>query len=150
MVMLEVFEAVTTIKTGKSCTFWIPARTGDSNTNVNRPVQSPEDYWLPEPYSTLNHTNSGYYWSPHAQAAFAVNSGPLQIAWRRSVPSQITNPPVGVRNVLVLGVSYVVATNQYVVSGSPVKRPRLMYWTERSFTDTGKPVRVPSARVGAD
>lgn len=121
------------------------------NTAVNppRPVQSPETYWLPEPYSTASHTNTGYYWSPHAQAVFAVNPGPLQIAWRRSVASTAANSPAGVANVLVLGVPYVVATNQYVVSGSPVKAPRLMYWTERSFSDTGKPVTVPSARVGA-
>jgi hypothetical protein len=119
------------------------------NLNPPRPVQSAETYWLPEPYSTNNHSGTGYYWSPHAQAVFAVNPGPLQVAWRRSVASTSPNPPVGVANVLVLGVSYVVATNQYVVSGSPVKAPRLMYWTERSFADTGKPVTVPSARVGA-
>ena len=59
------------------------------------------------------------------------------------------NPPADVTTVLVLGIPYVVATNQYIVSGSPVKDPRLMYWTERSFVDTGKPVLVPSARVGA-
>ena len=121
------------------------------NTNVtpNRPVQTPENYWLPEPYTTANHTNTGYYWSPHALAVFAINPGPVQIAWRRSVSSTNANPPLGVRTVLVLGIPYVVATNQYVVSGSPVKDPRLMYWTERSFLDTGKPVTVPSARVGA-
>ncbi len=121
------------------------------NTNVvpNRPAQSPESYWLPEPHTTENHFNTGYYWSPHAQAVFAVNPGPLLVPWRRSVASTIASPPSGVGNVLVLGVSYVVATNQYVVSGSAVKKPRLMYWTERSFADTGKPVTVPSARVGA-
>jgi hypothetical protein len=43
----------------------------------------------------------------------------------------------------------VVRTNQYVVSGSTVKRPRTMYWTERSFLETGKPVTVPSAQIGA-
>ncbi len=121
------------------------------NTNVipNRQIQSSETYWLPEPYTTANHTNTGYYWSPHAQVVFAVNPGPLSVAWRRSVASSAANPSPGVANVLVLGVPYVVATNQYVVSGSPVKDPRLMYWTERSFVDTGKPVTVPSARVGA-
>jgi hypothetical protein len=121
----------------------------NTNVNPNRPVQSPETYWLPEPYTTASHANTGYYWSPHAQAVFAVNPGSLQIGWRRSVSSTAANPPSGVANVLVLGVPYVVATNQYVVSGSPVKAPRLMYWTERSFLDTGKPVTVPSARVGA-
>jgi len=121
------------------------------NTNVvpNRPLSSPETYWLPEPHTTANHTNTGYYWSPHAQAIFAVNSGPLSVAWRRSVSSTNANPRAGVATVLIQGIPYVVATNQYVVSGSPVKDPRTMYWTEKSFADTGKPVTVPSARVGA-
>ncbi|HKX63195.1 MAG TPA: hypothetical protein VJS65_15145, partial [Verrucomicrobiae bacterium] len=122
-----------------------------ANTNVipNRLAQSPETYWLAEPYSTGNHTNTGYYYSPHAQAVFAANPGPMRVAWRRSVTSTGANPSAGVATVLVLGVPYVVWTNQYVVSGSPVKDPRLMYWTERSFVDTGKPVTVPNARVGA-
>jgi hypothetical protein len=121
------------------------------NTNVvpNRPVTTPESYWLPEPYTTANHSNVNYYWSPHAQNVFAVNAGPLAVPWRRSVSSTNTNPPVGVRIVAVDGLPYVVATNQYIVSGSPVKKTRQMYWTERSFVDTGKPVTVPSARVGA-
>lgn len=122
----------------------------NSGVNPPRQPQSPETYWLPEPYSTVNHANTGYYWSPHAQAVFAVNPGPLQVAWRRSVSSSTAAGALpGAGTVLVLGVSYVVSTNQYVVSGSPVKDPRLMYWTERSFADTGKPVTVPSARVGA-
>jgi hypothetical protein len=122
------------------------------NTNVvpNRPVTTPESYWLPEPYTTANHTNANYYWSPHAQAVFAVDAGPLTIPWRRSSPSTTNaSAPAGVTRVIVLGVPYVVATNQYVISGSPVKKPRLMYWTERSFADTGKPITVPSARVGS-
>jgi hypothetical protein len=122
------------------------------NTNVvpNRPVQSAETYWLPEPFTTAGHTNSGYYWSPHAQAVFAVNPGPLSVVWRRSVSSTPpASAPSGVGTAVVLGVPYAVITNQYVVSGSPVKPPRLMYWTERSFIDTGKPVTVPGARVGA-
>lgn len=121
------------------------------NTNItpNRPAQLPQDYWLAEPYTTNDHATATYYWSPHAQAVFAANPGPLLVTWRRSASSSITNPPSGVGTVLVLGVPYVVYTNQYVVSGSPIKPPRLMYWTERSFVDTGKPVSVPSARVGA-
>jgi hypothetical protein len=121
------------------------------NTNVvpNRLVQLPEDYWLTEPYSTVSHTNSGYYWSTHAQAVFAVNPGPLRIVWRRSASSTNINPPAGVGAVVLLGIPYVVSTNQYVVSGSPVKTPRTIFWTEKSFIGTGKPVTVPSARVGA-
>lgn len=122
------------------------ANTGAS---PNRPATSPDDYWLAEPYTANNHTNAGYYWSPHAQAVFAINPGPMQIVWRRSTSSTVTTNRPGVGSVLVLGIPYVVFTNQHLVSGSPVKDPRLMYWTERSFVDTGKPVFVPSARVGA-
>lgn len=129
--------------------FGVLLSTVNTNVNPNRPITAAADYWLPEPYSTSNHTNSGYYWSPHAQSVFAINPGPLRVAWRRSVSSTNANPPAGVTTVTILGIPYVVSTNQYVVSGSPVKDPRLIYWTEKSFVDTGKPVSVPSARVGA-
>jgi len=121
------------------------------NTNIvpNRPVQFPGDYWLGEPYTTTGHTNSGYYWSPHAQSVFAVNPGPLRIVWRRTASSTNASPPTGVGTVVLLGIPYIIYTNQYVVSGSPVKAPRTIYWTEKSFIDTGKPVDVPSALVGA-
>lgn len=121
------------------------------NTNVvpNRPVQSPSSYWIPEPYTTTDHANAAYYWSPHAQSVFAVSPGPLRIVWRRSASSSNATPPPDSGTATVFGVPYVVWTNQYVISGSPVKRPRLMYWTERTFAATGKLVDVPSARVGA-
>ena len=121
------------------------------NTNVipNRAVTTAESYWLPEPYTAANHSNVNYYWSPHAQAIFAANAGPMAVPWRRSTTSTNRIQFAGVGTVHVFGIPYVVATNQYVVSGSPIKSPRLMYWTERSFADTGKPVNVPSARVGA-
>ncbi len=117
--------------------------------NPPRPVQRPEDYWLAEPYSTVNQEGAGYYYSPHARAAFAVNPGPVVVVWRRSVTSTISNPPAGVGVIVTNGAPYVVFTNQYVISSSPIKPPRQMYWTERSFADTGRPVNVPSARVGS-
>lgn len=127
--------------------FGVPLSISNTNVLPNRPAVANTDYWLAEPYSTLNHTNANYYWSPHAQSVFAINPGPLQIAWRRSATTTNAAPPSGVTTVQVLGLPYVVFTNQYVISGSPVKTPRRMYWTERSFIDTGKPVTVPSARV---
>ena len=107
--------------------FGVLLSTVNTNVTPNRPVTTPEAYWLPEPYTTLNHSNVNYYWSPHAQNVFAVNAGPLAVPWRRSVSSTNTNPPVGVRIVAVDGLPYVVATNQYIVSGSPVKKTRQMY-----------------------
>jgi hypothetical protein len=128
--------------------FGVLLTTVNTNINPNRPIQRPEDYWLAEPYSTAGHTNSGYYWSKHAQAVFAVNPGPLRIPWRRAASSTNASPPPGVGTVTLLGIPYVVSTNQYFVSGSAVKTPRTMFWTEKSFMDTGKTIEVPSARVG--
>ena len=58
----------------------------NTNLSPNRPIVEADDYWFPEPASLTGHTNSGYYWSPHAQAVFAINPGPLQIVWRRALP----------------------------------------------------------------
>ncbi|MBI4662173.1 MAG: hypothetical protein HY735_25420 [Verrucomicrobia bacterium] len=123
-------------------------------TNVNtavdpdRPAQRPEDYWAAEPHTTVGHTNSGYYWSPHAQAVFAINPGPLNVVWRRKSPSIPPSPaPLNAGATTNLNTVYTIFTNSYIVSGSPVKTPRKIYWTEGPFHDLGRPVNVPSARV---
>ena len=56
---------------------------------ANRPiVRDPAaDYWSAEPYTTTNHTNADYYWSPHAEAVFAINPGLSQVVWRRAASS---------------------------------------------------------------
>ncbi|MBC8003340.1 MAG: hypothetical protein H7X97_12205, partial [Opitutaceae bacterium] len=114
-----------------------------------RAVTYPDDYWFPEPFTSNGHTNSGYYWSPHAQSVFAINPGPLQIIWRRSLPGLPFGIPPNVGTNAIAGTTYTIYTNRYLVSGSSVKVPRQMYWTERSYRATGKPVAVPSTRVGA-
>ena len=43
---------------------------------------APKDYWAAEPSSLDNHASATYYWSPHAQAVFAVQSGPISVTWR--------------------------------------------------------------------
>lgn len=121
------------------------------NTNVtpNRPITQPEQYWVPEPYTATDHENKGYYWSPHAQRVFAVSAGPLAIPWRKALPSTPVGSPPNVTTVQLNGITYTVFTNRYLISGSAVKPPRLMYWTEGDFTRTGKRIQVPTARVGA-
>ncbi len=114
----------------------------------NRLPQTPEQYWAREPYTTANHTNADYYWSPHAEVVFAAAPGSTAVIWRRNNSASITNPPANVGTITFLGSPYVVWTNFYTVSGSPVKPPRKMYWTERSFATKGKLVTVPGARVG--
>lgn len=123
----------------------------DANTDINppRPAVAPERYWLPEPYTATTHQNKGYYWSPNAQLVFAVTSGPLDITWRKADASTPVGNPSGVGTVVVGGNTFTILTKRYIVSASPVKPPRAMYWTEGDFIKTGKRVTVPTARVGA-
>lgn len=113
---------------------------------------SAEDYWLPEPHSTTGHTNSGYYWSPHARRVYAIQAGPVTVTWKVAIPSRDkpagydTNP----NNYAVeTGNYYRLHRVRYLVSGSTVKPARKIYWTEGVFQQVGKPVVVPAARVGA-
>ncbi len=112
-------------------------------------------YWLPEPFTTTGHTNAGYYWSPHARLVYATQPGPVSITWRKATPYTpaafdalgYTNPD-GPSSHTVGGNVFLLYTENYIVSGSPVKPPRRMYWTEKGFQSIGKPILVPSARVG--
>ncbi|MCC7374596.1 MAG: hypothetical protein IT581_08065 [Verrucomicrobiales bacterium] len=109
-------------------------------------------YWLPEPYTTNGHTNAPYYWSPHAQKVYAIQAGPMSIRWIKAAYSQ-TQPAdyaANPGNYYVNGGNFFrLYTANYVVSGTPVKPPRRMFWTEREFRLLGKPIAVPTARVGA-
>ncbi len=110
-------------------------------------------YWLPEPYTTNGHTNSGYYWSPHAQLVYAIQPGPVQITWVKASPYNATPSYTNVNGTVSFRTNganiFLLYTEKYVVSGSAIKPPRKMYWTEKSFQNIGRPVRVPTARVGA-
>ncbi len=119
------------------------------------PGETSTTYWLPEPYSTNNHSNAGYYWSRHARLLYAIQPGPIFITWRKAVPyTAATKPtyvnPNGPASFQTNGANiFLLYTEQYVVSGSPAKPPRKMYWTQKSFQTTGKAILVPTARVGA-
>lgn len=117
-------------------------------------------YWLPEPYSTNTaspHEDQGYYWSRHARQVYAIQPGPLAITWRKATPYNTTgNPPPpgyvnpnGSPSFVTNGSSiFLLYTERYIVSGSAVKPPRKMHWTQKAFQNMGRPVRVPTARVG--
>jgi len=114
------------------------------------------NYWLAEPQTTNNHANSGYYWSRHARLLYAIQPGPIFITWRKATPYTAATKPVGYVNpngpasYVTNGANiFLLYTEQYVVSGSPAKPPRKMYWTQKGFQNTGKAVLVPTARVGA-
>lgn len=121
--------------------------TGASLTNIVK-----EAYWLPEPYTTDGHASAGYYWSPNSRQVYAVQAGPVSITWRKAA-STITQPsdysPTNANYNLVGGNYYRLFSKSYVISGSAVKTPRKIYWTEKSFQNLGKLVTVPTARVGA-
>ncbi len=110
----------------------------------------PEDYWFAEPFSTNDHSGAPYYWSPNARTVFAIQPGPISITWKRTFST--TTKPVDYdanKYTVESGNYYRLYTTTYVVSGSPVKTPRKIYWTEGTFQRVSKPVAVPAARVGS-
>lgn len=125
-----------------------PPETTETGTALT-PVQA-RAYWVAEPHTTTGHAGASYYWSPHANAVFAIQPGPIQVIWRKVQASNTqpadygTNPG---RYFLESGVYYTLTNASYIVSGSASKTPRKMYWTEQTFRATGKPVKVPTARV---
>ncbi len=111
-------------------------------------------YWLPEPHTLNGHTNSGYYWSPHARLVYASQAGPLAITWVKATPipvAQVVNysNPNGSPSFRTNGANkFLLYTERYIVSGAAAKPPKEMYWTQKGFR-LGKPIVVPTARVGA-
>ncbi len=116
------------------------------------PVPLPEDYWQREPYwpeeNIVNgvHIDAPYYWSRHARAVFANRPGPIEIAWRRTA-AILGAEPEDYENdrdhAVIDGRVYPLLRRSYLVSSSPVKSSRRMYWTEGSFQGSGLPVNVP-------
>lgn len=72
--------------------------------------------------------NDSFYWSPHAQKVYATQPGVIVVVWRERVS----------------GAKF---SQQYVISTSPAKPERKIYWTENGFT--GPKVQVPTSRVNA-
>ncbi|MEI6341389.1 MAG: LamG domain-containing protein [Verrucomicrobiota bacterium] len=113
-------------------------------------------YWLPEPYTTNGHANAGYYWSPHARKVYAIQPGPITVTWRKAAaytaanfPASYVNPGGGPASARDGANTYLLFTEPHLVSGSPAKPTRTLYWTEREFRTLGKPVTIPSSKVGA-
>ena len=111
-------------------------------------------YWFPEPFTTSDHAGAAYYWSKHAGAVFAIQPGPVDIVWRKAVPEVFaTGTPGNFTNNITHyqdGANfYQLYRVRYITSGSAVKPPQQMYWTEGVFRDTGKLVSLPAARVSS-
>ncbi len=105
-------------------------------------------YWAAEPYTTTDHSGPGYYWSPHAQRVYATQPGRIDLTWRRRSGVSDANKITGINYAVIGGLNYALLSTNFVVSGATVKPPRKMYWTEGRYRDSGKPVSVPTARVG--
>jgi hypothetical protein len=114
---------------------------GLSLTNI-----APSAYWRAEPYSITGHTNSGYYWSINSRQVYAIQPGPISITWVKA--AYTTTPPVSGSYFTNGGNYFRLFTENYVVSGAPVKPSRKIYWTERGFRNLGKPIAVPNTRIG--
>lgn len=115
---------------------------GNSLTNIAAAA-----YWLPEPFTLNNHSNAAYYYSRHAQKVYAIQPGPMNIRWVKA--QYITTNPLSPDYITNNGVYFRTYTGNYTVSGAAVKPPRRIYWTYGDFAALGKPVTVPTARVGA-
>jgi hypothetical protein len=118
-----------------------------SNPTGNRPPTVPTTYWLPEPYSTNQHADGGYYWSPHAEKVYATQPGVATVTWRKAQPSTPIGSPPDVSVVITNGFSYTLYTKRDVISVATVKRPRRMYWTEGPFAQIGRPIAIPTDRI---
>jgi hypothetical protein len=119
------------------------------NLHPDNPVDNPpvrlNRLLVEEAYvAELAQTPANYYWSPHFQAVFAIQPGPVLITWKKI--SSTNSPPSG-KYSLDDGNYYALLDQLYVVSGSATKTPRKIYWTEAVFRDTGKPVAVPPGQV---
>ena len=130
----------------------IPVPEIDENEELLAVDVNPEDYWLAEPFTTNSHEDSGYYWSPHANSVFAIQTGVIEITWKKGAP--FTSEPADYASnpekySLEGGNYFVLYTARYLVSGSAVKPPRKMFWTQSVYQNLGKPVSIPAARVGA-
>lgn len=111
---------------------------------------SPGNYWLSEPFSTNNHANDRFYWSPNKRAVFATQPGQISITWKRSFPLPTT--PLDGSDASKYyrsqaGQYYPLLTVSYLISSSPIKSPRTIYWTEGDFASTGVFVQVPVGLV---
>src|SRR5262245_33987563 len=84
--------------------------------NGSRPITTPTEYWIAEPYTTNQHAGEAYYWSPHAEKVYAANPGFVSVRWRKALPSTPVGSPPGVSTVIIDSRTYTLFTKQEVIS----------------------------------
>ncbi|MBK1875703.1 hypothetical protein [Pelagicoccus mobilis] len=99
-------------------------------------------YWNPIPY--VLRATERYHYSASANAVFATQPGPVSVTWQRIEPT--AGDHSGDDNYVENGGRYYRLLNKrYVISGSPVKEPKKIYWSEAG--NVGVPVLIPASTV---
>lgn len=133
-------------------------------------LASPDEYWFLEPYEDVESYNSGqiqlgYYWSQHARKVFAVQTGTIQISWKKRVPTsnddslftlvsgsttryQMDGDTDNLEFILNEddGFFYVLNTQTYTVLGSASKVPQTVYWNDGDYN--GPQIAIDRGVVG--
>jgi len=89
-----------------------------------------------------------FYWSPHANAAFATQTGVVPITWIRIDPIKVL--PTGSdpsKYHTSLNNHYGLLEQSYVVSPAAHKTTKKIYWTEKQHN--GPLVQIPNAQINA-
>ncbi|MDB4712659.1 hypothetical protein OAF43_00380 [bacterium] len=86
-----------------------------------------------------------FYWSPHANAAFATQPGIIEVTWIRIAP--VTTKDERATYYSLSSSHFALLEKSYVVSGAAVKPYKTIFWTEKQFK--GPLVQVPNAQVNA-
>ena len=86
-----------------------------------------------------------FYWSPHANAAFATQPGIIAVTWIRIAP--VTTKDERATYYSLSSSHFALLEKSYVVSGAAVKPFKTIYWTEKQ--SNGPLVQVPNAQVNA-
>lgn len=106
-----------------------PVRVGET---INHPSGSPStETPLPDNPAIDNYKEVSFYYSPHAEKAFATQPGRVTVKWVSRLPDATGR--------------YVYRDEAFSVSGSTSRDTHTVFWTERGFS--GPVVQVPSGRI---
>ena len=113
----------------------------------------PNTYWVGQPHlmegaeADAGHPAKGYYYSPHARAVFAIQPGPIEVAWLKSAPHN-ENPVLTVSEAVSIGTNKVVT----VTVSTPNLKTSGAYpaGTAIIFSGGGVLTLTEEVRVGAE
>ena len=92
----------------------IPVPSAPMRMELALPQGTAVNYWLPAPYTTNGYTNAPFYWSPNAQAVFAIQAGSIDITWQKAVP--VVSQPVDATNYVQLSRGLGTAFTRSIIS----------------------------------